>query len=169
MISSAAGNKVNYCASSAPLNFRFQGGIGYRILIPVLKTGLVPPKRSKISNYALNDKNVYFVYFLLFSQTGLSLLYQEINECQYIQTLRVSKSISYPTSNIEYLDFDLLSVFLPKILQKYSENSKKSPEIRKLSGNSETSLKIKKILRKFRKFSENSENSPQIQKIRRNF
>ena len=104
MISSAAGNKVNYCASSAPLNFRFQGGVGYRISIPVLKTGLVPPKRLQISNYALNDKNVYFVYFLLFSQTGLSLLYQEINECQYIQTLRVSKSISYRTSNIEYLD-----------------------------------------------------------------
>ena len=92
--------------------------------------------------------------------SGLSLSYREIIECRYIELFRLSKKISYRTSNIEYLDTlkasDLFCLFPPKSLRKFS-------------GNSENSPKIQKILRKFKKFSKNSENSQKNLKIRRIF
>ena len=60
------------------------------------------------------------------SQPGMSLSYREIIEYRYIEPFRISKSISYRTSNIEYLDIlkasDLFCLFppkIPKILQKF--------------------------------------------------
>ena len=78
--------------------------------------------------------------------------YREIMECWYIETFSISKSISYRTSNIEYLDMPLFCLFPPKILQKF----------RKFSENSENSQKFLKIRQKFWKFAEISENSPKI-------
>ena len=72
-----------------------------------------------------------------------SLSYRKFIECRYIGLFRISNSISYRTSHIEYLDIlktnDFFCLFSPK---------------------------IPKIRRKFQKFAENSENSP---KIRRKF
>ena len=68
MISSAAGNKVNYCASSAPLNFRFQGDIGYKISIPVLKTGFGSPKTLvNIELCIKRQKCLFCVFSIVFT------------------------------------------------------------------------------------------------------
>ena len=83
----------------------------------------------------------------------MSLSYREFIECRYIGLFRISKSISYRTSHIEYLDIlktNVFFVFFRRKFQKFAENSENSPKIR----------------RKFRKFAENSENSL---KIRRKF
>jgi len=79
----------------------------------------------------------------------MSLSYREFIECRYIGLFRISKSISYRTSHIEYLDIlktNDFFVFFRRKFQKFAENSENSPKIR----------------RKFRKFAENSENSPKI-------
>merc|ERR1711988_1430083 len=68
-----------------------------------------------------------------------SLSYREFIECRYIGLFRISKSISYRTSHIEYLDILKTNDFFVF------------------------------FRRKFRKFAENSENSPKILKIRRKF
>ena len=62
------------------------------------------------------------------SWAGMSL-YWEIIECRYIETFSISKSISYRTSNIEYLDMPLFCLFPLKILQKFRK-------FRKFSGDS---------------------------------
>jgi len=72
-----------------------------------------------------------------------SLSYREFIECRYIGLFRISNSISYRTSHIEYLDILKTSdffVFFRRKFQKFAENSPK----------------IQKIRRKFRKFAENS-------------
>ena len=79
----------------------------------------------------------------------MSLSYREFIECRYIGLFRISNSISYRTSHIEYLDIlktNDFFVFFRRKFQKFAENSENSPKIR----------------RKFRKFAENSENSPKI-------
>ena len=83
------------------------------------------------------------------SGSRMSLSYREFIECRYIGLFRISKSISYQTSHIKYLDMPLDMLLICLFPLKILENPK--------------------ILRKFRKFSGNSENSPEIQKIRRNF
>ena len=86
----------------------------------------------------------------------MSLSYREFIECRYIGLFRISNSISYRTSHIEYLDIlktNDFFVFFRRKFQKIAENSENSPKI----------LKIR------RKFAENSENSPKILKIRRKF
>ena len=100
------------------------------------------------------------VYFSTFvnrkSQPRMSLSYREFIECRYIGLFRISKSISYRTSHIEYLDMPSICLYFVFFRRKFSEKS-------------ENSLEIPKILRKFRKFSENSENSQKFLKIRRKF
>ena len=71
------------------------------------------------------------------------------------QTFQHIEKISYQTSNIKYLDIDLICVFLPK-------NSLKIPKILWKSETSPEIPKIQKILQKFRKFAEISENLPKI-------
>ena len=100
----------------------------------------------------------------------MSLSYREFIECRYIGLFRISNSISYRTSHIEYLDIlktNDFFVFFRRKFQKFSENS---PKIQKThepkSSTTTTAPKIPKIRRKFQKFAENSENSP---KIRRKF
>ena len=90
------------------------------------------------------------------SQAVSSLSYQEFIECRDIGLFRISKSISYRTSHIEYLDMPSICLYFVFFRRKFSEKS-------------ENSLEIPKILRKFRKFSENSENSQKFLKIRRKF
>merc|ERR1712004_372088 len=83
------------------------------------------------------------------SSPVMSLSYREFIECRYIGLFRISNSISYRTSHIEYLDIlktNDFFVFFRRKFQKIAENSENSPKIR----------------RKFRKFAENSENSPKI-------
>ena len=92
--------------------------------------------RKKAANRKMFGKIRYFTNGG--RRAGLGLSYQEIIECRYIGLFSISKSISYRTSNIEYLDMPLFCLFPPKF-QKFSGNPK--------------------ILRKFRKFSKNSENS----------
>ena len=108
---------------------------------------------------------------------GMSLSYQEIIECRYIGLFSISKSISYRTSNIEYLDIlktsDFFSFFaenspkIQKIPRKFRKPINQSPQqqrrkFQKFAENSENSPKILKIRRKFAENSENSENSPKI-------
>ena len=91
-----------------------------------------------------------------YSSSASSLSYREFIECRYIGLFRISNSISYRTSHIEYLDIlktNDFFVFFRRKFQKIAENSENSPKI----------LKIR------RKFAENSENSPKILKIRRKF
>merc|ERR1712047_178293 len=86
------------------------------------------------------------------SSPVMSLSYREFIECRYIGLFRISNSISYRTSHIEYLDIlktNDFFVFFRRKFQKFAENSENSPKIR----------------RKFAENSENSENSPKIQKI----
>ena len=85
--------------------------------------------------------------------------YREIMECWYIETFSISKSISYRTSNIEYLDIlktsDLFRLFSPKIhrtFRKFSETPKIQKIPRKYSENSKHLLKIQKILKICQKF-----------------
>ena len=87
---------------------------------------------------------------------GGRISYREFMECRYIRLFRISKSISYRTSHIEYLDMPSICLYFVFFRRKFSEKS-------------ENSLEIPKILRKFRKFSENSENSQKFLKIRRKF
>merc|ERR1719284_1344163 len=82
-----------------------------------------------------------------------SLSYREFIECRDIGLFRISKSISYRTSHIEYLDMPSICLYFVFFRRKFSEKS-------------ENSLEIPKILRKF---SENSENSQKFLKIRRKF
>ena len=49
--------------------------------------------------------------------------YREIIECRYIGLFSISKSISYRTSHIEYLDMPLFCLFPPKILRKFRKFS----------------------------------------------
>ena len=79
----------------------------------------------------------------------MSLSYREFIKCRYIGLFRISKSISYRTYHIEYLDMPSICLYFVFFRRKFSEKS----------GNS---LEIPKILRKFRKFAEISENSPKI-------
>ena len=106
-------------------------------------------------------------------EPGMSLSYREIIDCRYIRLFSISKSISYRTSHIEYLDMPSICLYFVFFRRKFSEKSENSLEIpkilrkfRKFSENSENSQKFLKIRRKFWKFAENSENSP---KIRRKF
>ena len=92
--------------------------------------------------------------------------YREIIECRYIGLFSISKSISYRTSHIEYLDILKTSDFFVFFRRKFSEKS-------------ENSCKIQIILLKFRKpenqspqqkqqrrkFAENSDNSENLLKI----
>ena len=58
----------------------------------------------------------------------MSLSNQEFIECRYIGLFRISKSISYRTSHIEYLDIlktNDFFVFFRRKFQKFSENSPK--------------------------------------------
>ena len=90
------------------------------------------------------------------SRPVMSLSYREFIECRYIGLFRISNSISYRTSHIEYLDIlktNDFFVFFRRKFQKFAENSENSP-------------KIQKIRRKFWKF---AENSPKILKIRWKF
>ena len=99
----------------------------------------------------------------------MSLSYREFIECRYIGLFRISNSISYRTSHIEYLDMPSICLYFVFFRRKFSEKSENSLEIPENSGNSENSPKIQKIRRNFWKFAENSENSPKILKIRRKF
>ena len=85
-----------------------------------------------------------------------SLSYREFIECRYIGLFRISKSISYRTSHIEYLDIlktNDFFVFFRRKFQKFSENSENSPKIQKThepkSSTTTTAPKIPKIRRKF--------------------
>ena len=98
----------------------------------------------------------YFPTFVSLLGSASSLSYREFIECRYIGLFRISKSISYRTSHIEYLDMPSICLYFVFFRRKFSEKS-------------ENSLEIPKILRKFRKFSENSENSQKFLKIRRKF
>ena len=90
----------------------------------------------------------------------MSLSYREFIECRYIGLFRISNSISYRTSHIEYLDIlktNDFFVFFRRKFQKIAENSENSPKIRrKFWKFAENSPKIQKIRRKFWKFAENS-------------
>ena len=95
-----------------------------------------------------------------------SLSYRKFIECRDIGLFRISNSISYRTSHIEYLDIlktNDFFVFFRRKFQKFSENSENSPKIQKThepkSSTTTTAPKIPKIRQKFR-------NSP---KIRRKF
>jgi len=110
------------------------------------------------------------------SRAVMSLSYREFIECRYIGLFRISNSISYRTSHIEYLDMPSICLYFVFFRRKFSEKSENSLEIpkilrkfRKFAEISENSPKILKIRRKFWKFAENSENSPKILKIRRKF
>ena len=80
----------------------------------------------------------------------MSLSYREIIEFRYVGLFRISKKISYRTSNIEYLNIlkasDLFCLFSPKILWKLWNFSENTPKI----------LKIPKNCRKFWNFAKNS-------------
>ena len=96
-------------------------------------------------------------------RSGLRLSHREIIECRYIGLFSISKSISYRTSHIEYLDIlktNDFFVFFRRKFQKFSENSENSPKIQKThepkSSTTTTAPKIPKIRRKFWKFAENS-------------
>ena len=98
-----------------------------------------------------------------YSTSRMSLSYREFIECRYIGLFRISKSISYRTSHIEYLDIlktNDFFVFFRRKFQKFSENSENSPKIQKThepkSSTTTTAPKIPKIRRKFWKFAENS-------------
>ena len=96
----------------------------------------------------------------------VSLSYREFIECQYIGLFRISKSISYRTSHIEYLDIFKTNDFL----SFFAENSKNSPKSlnipRKFRKPMNQSRQQQQQRRKFQKIAENSENLP---KIRRKF
>ena len=87
----------------------------------------------------------------------MGLSYREIIECRYIGLFSVSKSISYRTSNIEYLDILKTSDFFVFFRRKFSENSENSPKIPKThepkSSTTTTTPKIPKIRRKFAEIS----------------
>ena len=75
----------------------------------------------------------------------MGLSYREIIECRCIETFRISKSISYRTSHIEYLDILKTSdffVFFRRKFRKSPENSENNAENSKKSSNSENSPKI---------------------------
>jgi len=91
-------------------------------------------------------------------RSGGSLSYREFIECWYIGLFRISKSISYRTSHIEYLNIlktNDFFVFFRRKFQKISENSENSPKIQKThepkSSTTTTAPKIPKICRKFLK------------------
>ena len=88
--------------------------------------------------------------------SGSRISYREFIECRYIGLFRISKSISYRTSHIEYLDIlktNDFFVFFRRKFQKFSENSENSPKIQKThepkSSTTTTAPKIPKIRRKF--------------------
>ena len=98
----------------------------------------------------------YVVIIMWTSETGGSLSYREFIECRYIGLFRISNSISYRTSHIEYLDIlktNDFFVFFRRKFQKFSENSENSPKIQKThepkSSTTTTAPKIPKIRRKF--------------------
>jgi len=98
----------------------------------------------------------------------MSLSYREFIECRYIGLFRISKSISYRTFHIEYLDIlktNDFFVFFRRKFQKFSDNSENSPKIQKTHepklSTTTTAPKIPKIRRKFWKFAENSLKIPQ--------
>ena len=97
---------------------------------------------------------------------GLRLSYREIIECRYIGLFSISKSISYRTSHIEYLDILKTSDFFVFFRRKFSENSENSPKIqtipRKFRKPMNQSPQQQQQRRKFQKFAKNSENSPKI-------
>ena len=105
---------------------------------------------------------------MLSSRPASSLSYRKFIECRYIGLFRISNSISYRTSHIEYLDIlktNDFFVFFRRKFQKFSENSETSPKIQKThepkSSTTTTAPKIPKIRRKFWKFAENSPKIPQ--------
>ena len=104
--------------------------------------------------------------FICVPWPGMGLSYREIIECQYIGLFCISKSISYRTSHIEYLDILNTSDFFVFFRQKFSENSENSPKILKThepkSSTTTTTTtpkipkKSPKILKICWKFAENS-------------
>merc|ERR1712156_949462 len=67
-------------------------------------------------------------------QPVMSLSYREFIECRYIGLFRISNSISYRTSHIEYLDIlktNDFFVFFRRKFRKFAENSENSPKIRR--------------------------------------
>merc|ERR1712223_829341 len=68
------------------------------------------------------------------SRPASSLSYREFIECRYIGLFRISNSISYRTSHIEYLDIlktNDFFVFFRRKFQKFAENSPKIQKIRR--------------------------------------
>ena len=84
---------------------------------------------------------------------GVGISYREIIDCRYIGLFSVSKSISYRTSHIEYLNILKTSDFVVFFRRKFSENSENSenPWTKVLNNNNNNNA-------------ENSENLPKLRR-----
>ena len=83
---------------------------------------------------------------------GWACRIEKLSNADISRLFRISKSISYRTSNIEYLNILKTSDFL----SFFAENSPKIPKTHEPKSSTTTSPKIPKNRRKFWKFAENS-------------